>query len=195
MQQSIQSGVYVSLDNVPSLIALIESVVNYSVSFFWNMDQSWGANDPRWNDYSIPGNTGEEKSDYQMGLKQIASRQLLRNSKIIEILPTGTAVQDARTTNLKQYGDQRYLVKDNAGHLQAGAGTLVASLCAAYKILDYIGSKLKTKTTFDPIDAVLSEYNISRYLPSVGVGPENLTTIEKCAVIAYHNPFEIIDCS
>lgn len=168
----------------------------YSFSFLYNISQAYGANDPDLSVYS--GANNEEKSDNMALMHGQFAEMLMTETPymayILDVLPTGTAVQNARQISaFKALGEDGYLCVDTMSHLQSGIGVLIAGYAAAYKLLELIGEPVKTfSVPFYPTDAwQLDYYGRSLHGNCVGISTSNCLTGQKCAVSAIKYPYEI----
>lgn len=109
-------------------------------------------------------------------------------------IPCGTAIQNARTTPLKNLGDTGGLMYDNL-HLQEGIPCLIEAYVAAIVIANLMGKPISVfGNQIRPTDAWITAHNIiQRHGSSVGVTDENCYIAQKCAAIAVKKPYEITD--
>lgn len=203
--------VELDFDNVEAFADRIMAYVDYPFAFLYNMPHVWGANDPRiptatYPDTSIPipGETNEEISDNQFLLGAKYAHDLIygdasinrKGNVILDVLPCGTAIQNARQLSVfKEIGTRGYLCVDDTSHLHNGIGPLIAGYAAALKICELIGAKQKVfASQLNPTDAWLASYNIytkTIHGSSEGVTDANKLLAAKCALQAYKNPFVI----
>ena len=119
----------------------------------------------------------------------------------------GTAVMNARGTDLAQYGDAEFLdVHGNVvltgqmnydyAHMQEGIGCMVGSYCSVLGILELAGinnrSILGEQTR--PDETWVNARNIPGKNWSgtvVGISDENCLIAQKCAIMAHKKPYEI----
>lgn len=185
------------LSDVDSLSDLICGYINYSIHIVFNMAMARGANSSslvtRYPDISDP----EARSDAAYNDISDYCQNVLESVYITDIIPCGTAVQNARHTTLKQYGDStyKYLCNDNVGHLRNGIGVLCASYASAYGIAEIVKKMGKIYASpLNPTDAWLSTQNLyTKTLHGTcdGITNANKLIAQKCVIAAIKNPFEI----
>lgn len=179
-------------ENLETLADLVANYVDYPFAFLFNNNHSVGANCP------VSGSPiGEEGSDNSFLTFASRAQNLLENGNVIlDVLPCGAAVQNARQLSVfKSIGVLGYLCHDDVGHLQNGIATLIPAYAASLKILDIIGAKQKIFCSrVRPTDEWLSLYNIytkTLHGNSEGLTDANILLAAKCAMQAYKHPFEI----
>ena len=121
---------------------------------------------------------------------------------IFDLIQTGTAVENARTTTLKQYGSGTYKDMTADGrHLQEGICCLVPAYLMLMKVADLVGENKVGDfgSKIRPNDAFVSAQNIPGKHPvsgeTQGVTDANCLLAAKCAMMAYKHPYEITNCS
>lgn len=186
--------------NLETLANNISNYINYPVTFLYNIQQSKPINAPassypaKYRDETLYP-TGKDRSDGML-MDQLSYVQTLMNDCIIsDIIPTGVAVQNARTTSLNELGDYGSLSYDETGHLQNGLPMLIGAYTAAYKFCELAGWKAKLfANPFTPTDESLSAvgYN-SGHGDCVGVTNSNKLLAQKCALMAIKKPYEITE--
>ena len=188
------------ISQVETFANKIQGYISYNTCFLFNMAQVLGANSTFPARYTQA--TGEAKSA-AMYQEMAAYASALNSGYIVsDILPCGTAVQNARTSSLKSLGTvgEEYLCYDDNGHLCNGLPMMIGSITACYKLLSIVGRKPKIwETTFVPTDAWKIQDNVpmgvTSYGSCIGTTPENILLAKKCALAAIKHPFEVTDFS
>lgn len=136
----------------------------------------------------------QSKTSKELLEESIAIHQrLCKSINLSFLLPSGTAIENARESSIAALGDSGSLTKDGY-HLQDGLPCLIASYACAKAFakhlgLDFgiVGSKIM------PNDDWIAEKNIEgTHLPSVGVTDDNVLLAQKCATLAVENPYEVL---
>ena len=196
---AINSENYNDLEELANKISLF---INYPVTYLYNVQQSRPENAPA-SDYptkyrdSTLYPTGKDRSDGLL-LDHLDYVESLMNDCIVsDIIPCGTAIQNARTTDLSNLGTYGDLAYDETGHLQNGLPMLIGAYTAAYKLCELMGYKTKLfANQFNPTDADLSAIGYSSgHGNCIGVTNDNKLLAEKCALMAIKKPYEISDMS
>ena len=178
---------------INSYIATLTNPYNYS--FLFNFSHVLGANDPDLK--PVPTDPpAETASNNQYEQKSIYVQAALNTPYILDILPGGTAIQNARQIEtFKEIGEKGYLCCDDVSHLQNGIAPLISAYANLYKLMQLIGRKTKTfNIDFAPTDANLEAMNL--YTANLhgnceGVTVDNMLLGQKCAIAALKKPFEI----
>lgn len=120
------------------------------------------------------------------------SLKIMNNTATDVLFPYGTAVQNLRTTSLKELGNgsAANLMTDNA-HLQAGIGEMVASYANALRIIELLG--LTTKLVGDKYRIIDGDGIIVSEV--IGVTDDNCYLAQAAAINAIKKPYEITDMS
>lgn len=171
------------------LINAIRTRLKHPAEFMFNASHAWGAADPRLAQYGLTSD-----SMYQ---KIMQCMQQVKESSIIDmILPSATAVQNARHTDLASLGAVGDLCFDTNSHLQNGIPYLIPAYANAVYLLEY--ARLKSPRfgwTFEPTDAILTDLTTftepsgsHSHGSCVGVNAENLQLAMTCAAYAVKNP-------
>ncbi|MBR6516367.1 MAG: DUF4886 domain-containing protein [Bacilli bacterium] len=112
------------------------------------------------------------------------------------IIPYGTAIANARKTLLSTIGDANNLLFEGK-HLQNGLPMIVANYCSIIVILNLLGLKHKSIIGINSSN-INDNWVSSHKIPNasavgncVGVTTENCRIAEKCAIMAFKNPFTI----
>ncbi len=123
-QASHFSGQYDTYANLPALIAGVRAIVGDNPRFFWH--QTW-AYSPNSTHSAFP-NYGSDQMQMFDAILATLRRVLADNSQLVGVIPSGTAIQCARTTSL---GSD--LTRDGY-HLSYEMGRYIAS-CTWYGAL------------------------------------------------------------
>lgn len=182
---------------ISNFIDTLSLYSTFPLSFVYNMVQANGKNGTF--DSSYTG-TGKENSDEMYSRMATYAQTILNTSpQISDVIPCGTAVQNARTTSLSSLGVYGDLCIDSASHLQNGIPCMIPAYCAAYKLLELSNSKSKIfSVPLSPTDSWLDTYNLqtkTSHGSCVGVTDNNKLLAQKCALMAIKKPFEITDLS
>lgn len=185
-----------------NLIKAIKNIVGDSVKIVLNLPHAWGENDPRLG-VDIP----ETTSDQMYAEISEALQTALVKSPVYDVIPNGTAIQNARTTALGNLGAEGSLVADNMSHLQEGIPCLIPAYLGFLKIIEYIDkNKVNIYINNDdlgiksseiiPSAAWISAQNIpGQNGTSVGATSANALIAADCAIAAYEKHYEITDLS
>lgn len=150
----------------------------------------------------IPGSTKTSAEWYEE--TAAPAYQAISAAVPVEIIPTGTAVQNARTTDLDLLGSGTY--KDMTGdgrHLQQGVCCLVPAYVGLMKVMELIGKKkigcmgsqIRPDDTWITAQAIPGVDGSAPQDESQGVTEENCILAAKCAIMAVKYPYTITDCS
>lgn len=118
------------------------------------------------------------------------------NGSIVSfVIPSGTAIENARNTSLNSIGDRPGgLSADELGHLQEGLPVLIANYVTAAKLLEVTQGgidKIMGCTLF-PTAAWVAGHNIpGQNGTSTGVTAANILLGQRCAVQAVKKPYEV----
>ena len=112
------------------------------------------------------------------------------------LIPCGTAIQNARTTELDRLGYWGHLSYEGR-HLQDGIPCLIESYTVAQVLLDQLGVRASIDDDFlNVTDTWLVEKDIPQVAgSSAGMTPTNRELAKYCAKMAIQNPYVITDCS
>lgn len=196
LQQSVEH--LDDFDNLEVFADLLNGYLSFPVKYLYNMGQARGADGDTWLPSHYTGSTMGERSNKHFADIADYAERALAGCIISEVVPSATAVQNARTTSLSQYGESGNLCKDNLSHLQNGIGILTAGYAAAYKILEVTGQYGKIYgAQLSPTDTWVTGTNVPSTMHGscVGISTANMLLGMKCAMMAIKNPFEITDCS
>lgn len=166
------------------LIDWVQANVNKAVNLSWLLTPAYPTG------YSgLNGDTSNEMFDKIVN----ASQNVLDETLITDIIPIGTAVQNARKTNLDSLGDFGHLSYDGL-HLQEGVPCLLEAYIVIEYILDKCGCEYNLffgdKTL--PTEEWLSDKNIpGKHGLSVGATSENVRIAQQCSIWAIKKPYEI----
>lgn len=115
------------------------------------------------------------------------------------LFPYGTAVQNLRTTPLKELGDyDTHNLKYDVAHLQEGIGCLVAAYANALVILKAVGYDNISiiGDTTRPNDNWRTEHLVvGAHGNTIGITEDNAYCAQIAAIEAVKNPYEITDCN
>lgn len=122
----------------------------------------------------------------------LCAQQVLKDTPIEYIIPNGTAIQNARGTYLKTLGDKGHLSGDNL-HMQEGLPRQIEAYTTILCIEDWCGRGFKSiygnKTIID--EKWLEGKRTWSTGNPVGSTIENLPVAQKCAIMAFKNPFAV----
>lgn len=185
-----------SASNKSAIAAISYRITNrltHPCAIAFNQSYAKGAN-------SFTGTTSEKEAASDNQYQAIVSycQDALIYGYVSDVIPCGTAVQNARKTNtLKNYGNMGYLCYDSIGHLQNGIGVFIASITSAMKIAEILHDGafgLGFSTPLNPTDAWLTAidlYTKTLHGPCVGVTDINKLGAEQCAMQALKWPYEL----
>lgn len=196
LQQSVEH--LDDFDSLENFADILNSYLTYPVKFLYNMGQARGAASDTWLSAHYTGSTTAEKSNKHFADIASYAQRAEAGCIISGVLPTATAVQNARTTSLAQYGNSGNLCLDSGGHLQNGIGILCAGYAGAYTLLELTNRNGKMYgAQLTPTDSWVTSTNVpsSIHGSCVGVTNENKLLAMKCAMLAVKKPFELTDCS
>lgn len=184
MQQLSSDAVNYSTYN-PSLRILIDSIrnlcTNPDVTLAWQLIHAYGK-DSKYNKKLVGYNRWKKIA--------IATRTMVENDGINIVIPTGTAIQLARETELETPYD---LTRDNT-HLCYGVGRYIAACCWIETLFKpSFGVSIKGNTANHPlVELELNDSQIN-FIPasSVPVTDQNRELCQQCALDACTNPYEI----
>lgn len=166
--------------------AVFDNVSNKSVKLGW---------------LSIHGTySSTQQGDLDKFNKVIANSKKVMDLTGTEILfPFGTAVQNLRTTPLKELGDyDTHNLKYDVAHLQEGIGCLVAAYANTLTILNAIGYgniSIVGDTTRPDNTWSSQKLVIGAHGSTIGITENNAYCAQIAAIQAVKNPYEITDCN
>ena len=145
--------------------------------------------------YTATGYDGD--SDAQYAAISAAVQEAYAKTAVSEVIPTGTAVQNARTTTLDSLGTFGHLSYDGM-HLQEGIPCLIPAYVTFLKVCEWIG--YKEIGVLGSVVLPTAEWVSAQSIPgqngsSVGATAANKLIAAKCAIAAIKNPYTITDCS
>ena len=190
--QQQQSKTYTWSTYQPYLNNLINGIFNYltyPVKFVWVFGQQ------------CPYYNGQPVSDEVMiqRLQQswANSQRVLNETLCDAVIPVGTAVQNARTTSLKNLGDYGNLCEDGV-HLQDGLPRQIAAYTVCMTLLDLCG--FSDRSVYGDTNRVTEEWldgkNVQqRQGDAIGSNDANCQIAQKCVVMAHKHPYQITDIS
>ena len=169
----------VSKTNLKTLIDGYSLMINHPAHFFWHLSHRRAGQ-----------NTFEQKLTI--------TQDILNNTGIYDIFPSGTAIENAGTTSLDDLGANGHMRYDSTQHLQEGIPRLVGAYANFLKICELIGQKKIGiyGSKIRPTDEWDDEQNIPmQHGNSVGVTDANCILAAKCAIAAIKKPLEVTNCS
>lgn len=122
-------------------------------------------------------------SDEMFATIAACAQQVMHSGSCDFVLPCGTALQNARHTSLRQYGNWGQLTYEGM-HLQSGIPMYIESCAAAMALLN---------TTFEKCHMSIrqADYQIISRGPQVGMNNTNQDLASACAAQAFSNPFTL----
>lgn len=182
-------------EDITNLCDAITNYINYPVQFAMNMPMPRGANSPSLETLYPDIQDKEARSDAAYNDIAEYCESALAYGYISDVIPCGTAIQNARHTTLKTIGGKEYLSYDDIGHLQNGIGVLCASYAAVLKLMEIACKSGKLfASVYNPTDAQLATINLytrTMHGECVGVTKANKIIAQKCANMAIKKPYEI----
>lgn len=138
----------------------------------------------------------DESVTHYCSISEVA-QQVLQNSPIDMLFPCGTAIQNARTTSLKNLGDGGNLLHTSL-HLQEGVPCLIEAYVAAMVVARSVGNNICSVHGEGSI--VDSAWLNGKFIPGtngtpVGSNEENCRIAQIAAIAAMKNPLEVTDVS
>lgn len=145
-------------------------------------------------------------SEDDMFLRYKASVEaVMANLGITGYIPTGTAIQNARTNlTLKALGDGGDMLYSDDTHLQAGIPALISAYTIANKLLEWSGNGDRSvlASTWMPTAENVVAINASNgsgggmtHGDPQGVTTANVQAAQEIAMLAVNNPLTVTDCS
>ena len=147
--------------------------------------------------YTATGYDGD--SDAQYTAISSAVQEAFAKTAVSDVIPTGTAVQNARTTSLDSIGTFGHLSYDGM-HLEEGIPCLIPAYVTFLKVCEWIGYKEigVLGSQILPNTSWVTGQNIPGKNwggSAVGATEANRLIAAKCAIAAIKNPYQITDCS
>lgn len=138
----------------------------------------------------------DESVTHYCSISEVA-QQVLQNSPIDMLFPCGTAIQNARTTSLKNLGDGGNLLHTSL-HLQEGVPCLIEAYVAAMVVARSVGNNICSVHGEGSI--VDSAWLNGKFIPGTngtpdGSNEENCRIAQIAAIAAMKNPLEVTDVS
>ena len=181
-------------------------MLGHNVKFVYNMAHAYGDGDPRLgttvDDVQLP-----QTSDDFFAAQCTAVQSMLVGTGISDYIPSGTAVQNARTTSIDDMGTDPYghMCVDSGSHLQNGVPRLAPSYVVFAKICEWSGKPYAGffGSQITPDTAWMDAHNVpagcGNHRNCQGVDASEIDDYRilsaKCATAALKKPFEITDCS
>lgn len=147
-QASHFSGKYDTYSNLPALLKGVREIVGDNPRFFWH--QTWAYSPDSKHDAFV--NYGSDQMRMYGEIIDTLRRILAENPQLVGVIPTGTAIQNARATSLG-----RDLTRDGY-HLSYEIGRYIAS-CTWYGVLF---NRPATEVTYIPSALSPEQYRIAR---------------------------------
>ena len=169
----------VSKADLKTLIEGYSLRLNHPVNFLWHFSHA-----------------REGQNTFEQKLNIV--KDILANTGIYDIFPSGTAIENANTTILDNLGDAGHMRYDAAKHLQEGIPRLTAAYANCLKICELLGNKKigLYGSKICPTDEWIREQNIPTIRgTSVGISNTNCLLAAKCAVAAIKKPLEVTNCA
>ena len=121
-----------------------------------------------------------------------ACRMLMQESDIEILIPYGTAVQNARTTELKYIGDGGYLSADGT-HMQEGVACQIGAYVMTQLILNHLGLSY---SIYGETTRVNEEWIKGKNIPGpqglpIGSNDRNCGIAQTSALAALTSPLEV----
>lgn len=187
-QQSSASRDYSTYQ--PYLNDIIDIIIKKTLTQKTPIKIGWLLTPSYWSNNS---NLGEDTSDTMFNKICDAVETLMSSTAVDFFIPCGTAIQNARTTDLKDLGATGGLMADTL-HLQEGLPCLIEAWTAALKICELAGVSNKgiygEPTTVDAES--LTAWNVQQQNGTVvTITTENKIKAYKCVSMAMKKPLEI----
>lgn len=135
---------------------------------------------------------GELTSDQAWEMNTATTSTLLDNNEVDAIIPCGTAIQNARRTDIDKYGDFGHLSYDG-DHLQEGLPCLIEAYVTAQFFFNLYGINASISTC--SIDTS-QQWVDSKHIPgkhgsAINGTPEEYLICKQCALAAIEHPFDL----
>lgn len=137
---------------------------------------------------ALKGKTSDEVWEMQVNVAE----RLLKEGEVDYIIPCGTAIQNARHTPLKAFGEKGQLTYDGL-HLQEGIPCMIGAYTAAQSLFDILSIDASImNSNLQITQQWVYEKNILGQHGSVITGTdEDYELCKKCALYAVENPYKI----
>lgn len=150
-QASHFSGQYETYSHLPELISMVRDIVGEHPRFLWHMTWAYSTD----SEHSGFKNYGTDQLQMYEAIVDVAKRIMNENKELTGIIPCGTAIQDARTSEIRAAG--RELTRDGY-HLDRRLGRYIAS-CTWFGVLF---DDPTITTTFIPARVTDTEARLAR---------------------------------
>lgn len=150
-QASHFSGQYETYSHLPELISMVRDIVGEHPRFLWHMTWAYSTD----SEHSGFKNYGTDQLQMYEAIVDVAKRIMNENKELTGIIPCGTAIQDARTSEIRATG--RELTRDGY-HLDRRLGRYIAS-CTWFGVLF---DDPTITTTFIPARVTDTEARLAR---------------------------------
>ncbi|MCC8114189.1 MAG: DUF4886 domain-containing protein [Bacteroidales bacterium] len=172
--------------NLNELIDLLCGMTTKPVKFGWLLTQA------------RPSTLSDEAiADNFLAAAEIA-KSLLETSLIDFVVPVGTAIQNARATELADLGDGGNLVASDMVHLQEGLPCMLAAYASALSVADLCGRPYAS--VIGHTARATASWLSSKNIPEPNGDPIAATDAQyllaqKCATLAHRHPYQIKNIS
>lgn len=196
-QKSINSGNYNTIDGtLDTLVGLIREICGDNIKFGWLLTQAYTdtyLSSLGTKPVDADGTSLDTSKKMYEAIASVA-HDVCENYGIDFLIPTGTAIQNARLTSLGSLGSSGGLTADGY-HLQEGLPCLIGAYSMVMAIL--------RNANFSETTVMLSPFRLDdawddAYTPTdqhngtvVGINDDNCLIAQKCAVRALYSPFEV----
>lgn len=150
-QASHFSGQYETYSHLPELISMVRDIVGEHPRFLWHMTWAYSTD----SEHSGFKNYGTDQLQMYEAIVDVAKQIMNENKELTGIIPCGTAIQDARTSEIRAAG--RELTRDGY-HLDRRLGRYIAS-CTWFGVLF---DDPTITTTFIPARVTDTEARLAR---------------------------------
>ena len=198
LQQGSEPGIDYSTYQpyLNNLIKEYSARLGHNVKFAYLLPHAYGNYDPRVIDASTT-------SAGWFALTSAAVQRVLEETGITEIIPSGTALQNARTTSLDDLGVIGDMCADTSSHLQNGAARIAPNYVTFITIAKWLKQHYASPLgdIIVPDSTWLQTHNIPRGNGLTPEGVSNDVIAQNrylsgiCAIQAIKTPFTIYDCS
>lgn len=154
------------------------------VVFAWHLTPAYPEASPR-----LPRRTTSQE---MWRRTQLAAQQVMLHAELAFVIPTGTAIQNARSTALKRLGRFGSLSYEGL-HTAEGIPCLTAAYVAADRILTFYGRAPQiTRSQLRVTQAWVKAKNIPEQHGTVPpTPPTDYTLAQACALAAINNPYRL----
>ena len=170
-----------------SILICLNDTINRPVKKAWLSIPAYGENFG-W----LNGSTSDEMF-YDI---MLCTDSVMTNTDIDYLFPCGTAIQNARTTDLDQLGRYKHLTYDGM-HMQEGLPCLIEAYVATQVLLNALEINATIDNDFQNVtEEWIQQYAIPQAVGKpVGMTPAYRELGKYCAKMALKSPMVITDCS